>query len=119
MTVSRLSPVAHDVESSNDFADGEESKDFSGSDTVESQVLLVGAAQTTQKALGGGNVHVAEVGRVAENVDDRLEVGLESSQVTVQGISGLGFYKSRVAAYGGVIFWPRKTSLASSIPTFE
>lgn len=87
MTVSRLSPVAHDVASSNDLANSEESEDLSGSHTIESQLLLVGVAQTAEKGLGGGDVHVAKVGGVADNVDDGLEVGLESSQVAEVSIS--------------------------------
>jgi hypothetical protein len=92
--VSRLSPVAHNVESSDNLADSEESKNFSSRHTIESQLLLIGAAQTGQEGLRGRDVKIPKVGRVAENVNDGLEVGLESSQVTGLGVSELCFHET-------------------------
>lgn len=82
--VGGLAAVANDVHATNHLTNGEESKDLGGGDTEESNLLGVGVADAVQHALGGGHLEVLNGGRVAHDVDQRLEVGLEGGHGTVR-----------------------------------
>ena len=89
MVVLRLSLVADDVHPANDLTNSEETDDFRGGDASHSELLLVGAADTSQD-VGGSEARVLEGGRVTEDVGQRLEESLEGGQVAGIGISGQG-----------------------------
>lgn len=77
LSVRNLPPVADNVHSSDDLADGEETENLSGGDTGKCDLLGVGAADAVQDVLrreGAGR-------GVAGGVEEVLEVGLEGSQV--------------------------------------
>lgn len=121
LSVRSLPPIADNVQSSDDLADGEETKNLSGGDTGKCDLLGVGAADAVQDVLrreGAGR-------GVAGGVEEVLEVGLEGSHIAVGGnglAGGLWFRGVHLidgGPYGGVMFWPRKTSLPSSSPTLE
>lgn len=80
--VSSLAPVTDDVHAADNLADGEEANDLSGGNTEESDLLGVGIANAVQEALGRGHAEVLDVGGVAEDVGQGLEVGLEGGQGT-------------------------------------
>lgn len=84
LSVRNLSPVADNVQSSDDLADGEETKNLSGGDTGKCDLLGVGAADAVQDVL-----RRERAGRgVAGGVEEVLEVGLEGSHIAV-GENGL------------------------------
>lgn len=83
--VLRVAPVADNVHSADHFADGEESDHLRSSDTRQSDFLLVGIADASEDILGRDEVGVLEGGRVAEGIDQRLEVRLEGSHVPKDG----------------------------------
>ena len=78
--VSSLAPVSDNVHAANHLTDGEEANDLGGGDTDESNLLGVGVANAGQEALGRGHAEVLDGGRVANDVDQGLEVGLEGGQ---------------------------------------
>jgi hypothetical protein len=80
--VSSLAPVSNDVHAADHLADGEEANDLSSGNTEESDLLGVGVANAGQEALRRGNAKVLDGGRVAEDIDQGLEVGLEGGQGT-------------------------------------
>jgi hypothetical protein len=82
LVVSSLAPVANNVHATDHLADGEESNDLGDGNTGESNLLGVGVANAGQEALGRGHAEVLDSGRVAEDVDQGLEVGLEGGQGT-------------------------------------
>lgn len=120
--VSSLSPVANDVETADNFTDCEKSDNLRSGNAGNGDLLLVGVADAGQNTLWGNNIGVLEGSRVAERVEQRLEVGLESGRapdiklVDVQSYNGDDIEE---ATYGGVMFCPRNTSLPSSRPTLE
>lgn len=123
--VSGLAAVANQVEATNDLTNSEETNYLGGGDTNESDFLGVGITDTGEEGLGGGEAEVLEGSRVAGSVDEGLEVGLEGGQVAKGHISTIITQDLEIGGggqgqtYGGVIFWPRNTSLPSSRPTRE
>ena len=129
MGVSSLAPVADNVQATDHLADGEEAKDLGGGHTSQGKLLRASVAGTSQEVLGRGEVEALDGGRVAGDVDQGLEVGLEGGGRAVE----IGMVKSweqvdgnliaeaerEGGTYGGVMFWPRNTSLPSSRPTLE
>lgn len=107
-----LSLVADNVHSADHLADGEESDEFRSGDTSQGDLLCAGIADAGQDGLGGV-AQVLERGGVGKT----LEVGLEGGH-GAEGVSRVMGDQTR-RAYGGVIFWPRNTSLPTSRPTFE
>lgn len=114
--------VSDNLEAANHLTDGEETEALGSNDT------------------GGGELGIAEVAGLLEDVLGCLEEGasLEGSPEGLVGVlesghgaashSMLGAYAQwlawaegggSMATYGGLIFWPWKTSLATSAPTLE
>lgn len=56
VVVFRLAAVSDKVETTDDLADGEESKDLSGGNTGEGHLLRAGVTDAGQEVLGGGQV---------------------------------------------------------------
>lgn len=73
-----VAPVADNVHSTDHLADGEETNNLGGGNTSESKLLLAGIANPRNDVL---EREVLEGGGVASSVNQRLEVGLEGSQV--------------------------------------
>lgn len=80
VSVGRLSPVANNVETTDDFTDCEKSDNLRSGNAGKGDLLLVGVADAGQNTLRGNDVGVLEGSRVAERVEQRLEVGLESGR---------------------------------------
>jgi hypothetical protein len=80
--VVNVSPVADNVHSTNDLADCEKTDNLRGGDTGQSDLLLVGIADAGKDILWGDG-GVLEGSRVANSVDQRLKVGLESSRASI------------------------------------
>jgi len=121
VAVRSLASVADNVHATDHLTDGEEADDLGGSDTGEGELLGAGVADASQEVLGRGEDDAPEGGRVLEGVGQGLEVGLEGGQGTRDGLLDRVCARGVQAAgtaYGGVMFWPRTTSLASSMPTF-
>lgn len=78
--VSSLAPVSDNVHAADHLADGEEANDLGGGDTDEGNLLGVGVANAGQETLGRGHAEVLDGGRVADDVNQGLEVGLEGGQ---------------------------------------
>lgn len=122
VSVGRLSPVANNVETTDDFTDCEKSDNLCSGNAGKGDLLLVGVADTGQNTLRGNDVGVLEGSRVAERVEQRLEVGLESGRAPGIKLVDVERYDGddlEEATYGGVMFCPRNTSLPSSRPTLE
>lgn len=81
-----VAPVADNVHSTDHLADGEETNNLGGGNTSESKLLLAGIANPRNDVL---EREVLEGGGVASSVNQRLEVGLEGSQVANMEVSGL------------------------------
>jgi hypothetical protein len=77
-----VSPVADNVHPTDDLADCEKSDNLRGGDTGQSDLLLVGVTDAGKDILWGDG-GVLEGCRVANSVDQRLEVGLESSRASI------------------------------------
>jgi len=123
-----LAAVADQVPTTDHLTNGEETNDLSSGDTGKGKLLGAGVADTGQEVLGRGEADGLEGGGVASDVDQRLEVGLESGHVAGERISiasggeqrGIIFgLKIPGQTYGGAMFWPRKTRRPSSMPTLE
>lgn len=80
LVVSSLAPVANNVHATDHLTDGEETKDLGSGNTNQSELLRAGVAGTGQEVLGRGEVKALDGGRVAGDIDQGLEVGLESGQ---------------------------------------
>lgn len=80
--VRSLAPVADNVHATDHLANSEETNDLSSSDTGEGQLLGAGVTDAGQEALGRREVEALDGGRVAGDVDQGLEVGLEGGQST-------------------------------------
>lgn len=78
--VSSLAPVSDNVHTADHLTNGEEANDLGSGDTDESNLLGVGVANAGQEALGRGQAEVLDGGRVADDIDQGLEVGLEGGQ---------------------------------------
>lgn len=120
--VRRLPPVADNVQSSDDFTNGEETNDLSGSDADESEFLGGRVTDAGQDVLGRENTLRGVAGNGEEVLVVRLEGDHVAIQVLVVCLLSIGNHFDRRrdgGSHGGVMFWPRKTSLPSSNPTFE
>lgn len=80
MLVRRLPPVADNVQSSDDFTNGEETNDLSGSDADESEFLGGRVTDAGQDVLGRENT----LRGVAGNGEEVLVVRLEGDHVAIQ-----------------------------------
>lgn len=81
--VGGLAPVSNNLASTDHLTDCEESQDLGSSHANESQLLLVHVAYPDQDVLRG-NVEVLQSRRVADAVDQRLEVRLEGGEASAQ-----------------------------------
>lgn len=81
-----LAPVADNVHAADHLADSEETDDLSGGHTRHGDLLLAGATDTGQDVGGCYEVGVLQGRGVAERVDQRLEVRLESGQVAAEKV---------------------------------
>lgn len=81
LCVRGLAPVSNNLASADHLADGEESQNLGSGHANESQLLLVHVAYPDQNVLRG-NVEVLQSRRVAETVDQGLEVRLEGGEVS-------------------------------------
>ena len=116
--VLRLPLIANNVHPTNDLSESEEPNNLGGGDGSKGDLLAAGVTDAGNHRLRGGDG--LEGSGVAQRVEERLEVGLEGGHVSVE-VRGLLIEENtwRREAYGGLMFWPRKTSLPSSRPTFE
>lgn len=73
MGVRRLSLVSNNLTTANNFTNGEESNNLCCGDTDKSPFLGAEVSCAADHVLGG-EFEVLDCGRVAENVDQRLEV---------------------------------------------
>lgn len=80
LVVSSLAPVANNVHATDHLTDGEETKDLGSGNANQGKLLRAGVAGTGQEVLGRGEVQALDGGRVAGDVDQGLEVGLEGGQ---------------------------------------
>ena len=116
--VGRLTPVADNVQSSDDFTHGEETNHLSSRDADESEFLGGGVTDARQDVLGREKTARGVAGSGEEVLVVRLEGGHVPMRCQWQVVhEQRGRLTGR--SYGGVMFWPRKTSLPSSKPTFE
>lgn len=76
----RLPPVADNVHSSDDFTDGEETKDLGSSDTDEGEFLGGGVTDARQNVLLGEST----AGGVAGEGEEVLVVRLDGGHVAIQ-----------------------------------
>lgn len=134
--VRRLPPVADNVHSSEDFTHGEETQNLSSGDTDEGEFLGGSVTDAGQDLL----LREGTLGGVAGEGEEVLVVRLEGGHVAIQWLAGFscchalsrsGLESGRSSnskaslreeereSHGGVMPWPRKTSLPSSNPTFE
>lgn len=85
VVVFRLAAVSDKVETTDDLADSEETKNFGGGDTGEGHLLGAGVTDASQEVLGGGQV--LDGSGVLGGVDKGLEVGLEGGHVAAKRVS--------------------------------
>lgn len=104
-----LTAVSNQLPSSNDLTNGEEADNLGAEDAGEDQVLSGERTEVLHSAAeeGGGG-----------GGGDGLEGGLEGGDAALGGLVWVG-RGVREGAYGGVMFWPRKTILESSMATLE
>lgn len=81
VVVSDLAAVTNQVHATDDLANSEETNHLGGGDTDQSELLGASVADTGEEVCGR-DVQGLQGSRVAGSVDQRLEVGLESGQVT-------------------------------------
>lgn len=78
----RLSLIPNDLTTANDLADSEETDDFGSGDTNKSPTLSVKSSCPADETLGR-KAKVLKSRRIANGVDQRLEVRLESGDASV------------------------------------
>lgn len=123
-----LATVSNKLESTNDLANGEESKTLGGDNTTGSELggaevlglLDEGLGRLDQGPVLNGLEQVLVVGLEGGGRTKMCAVRISDLRLVFGGIPWFNRYGGRKGiAYGGLIFWPWKTSLLTSMATLE
>ena len=110
--------VTNQLESADYLTDREEPQNLGSNNSSGGQLGRVHVPNTLEDSSWVCCALGDERGWVSDALDESLEVGLEGGNRTTCTLVRLHLYRiSQINTYGGVIFWPWKTSLATSSPT--
>lgn len=113
--------VTDNLETANHLTDGEETQALGGNNTTGNELTVADVTGLLDKVLGS-----LEESAVLEGFPEGLVGVLEGGDGTMMPsmLELFEFFeilqcKTLRNTYGGLIFWPWKTSLATSAPTLE
>jgi hypothetical protein len=110
--------VTNQLESADYLTDREETQNLGPDNSSCGQLGRVDVPNTLKDAAWVCRALGDERGWVSDALNESLEVGLEGGNRAKWKSVRLYLHRiSQIITYGGVIFWPWKTSLVSSRPT--